>query len=353
MNRDQFVEAGLLTTNIFLNAAAFLRIIPEENINSLKAREDQNIQPDALDESRIHPEDYDLARKMASDAMDMDEEDTHGQHPSFTVSQLKDAPDQEQRLNELNLDDFAISLHDAQNDQKRHTLNLIRDELLAPFADHRPPYPVLETWDILTMLSGETPETLHIGLIIPVLVVRVHAGGAIVRLDSGIEGTISKEYLADIPPNRSEDAVSKGQTVDGVVFNIKFPGIDSVTVELSKRQQDVMSGDGDFRKVHPESNYWDHGRHEKDTELLQRKKRADTERSRRVIKHPNFHNFNATQAENYLAKQQRGDLVIRPSSKGMNHLAITWKIDDGLYQHIGEFSRYHHIPHDLKTARCH
>ncbi|KIY51703.1 hypothetical protein FISHEDRAFT_19730, partial [Fistulina hepatica ATCC 64428] len=57
-------------------------------------------------------------------------------------------------------------------------------------------------------------------------------------------------------------------------------------------------------------------------------------RTRRVIKHPNFHNFSSSQAEAFLAKQQRGDVVIRPSSKGVNHLAVTWKVDDQLYQHI-------------------
>jgi len=35
-----------------------------------------------------------------------------------------------------------------------------------------------------------------------------------------------------------------------------------------------------------------------------------------------------------LDKQQRGDVVIRPSSKGSDHLAVTWKVDDQLYQHI-------------------
>ncbi len=80
---------------------------------------------------------------------------------------------------------------------------------------------------------------------------------------------------------------------------------------------------------------WDDARHKKDQDMLARKKRAETDRTRRVIKHPNFHNFNTAQAEAYLEKQQRGDVVIRPSSKGIDHLAVTWKVDDKLYQHIG------------------
>jgi transcription elongation factor SPT6 len=54
----------------------------------------------------------------------------------------------------------------------------------------------------------------------------------------------------------------------------------------------------------------------------------------RVIKHPLFRPFNAKQAEEYLGSQNRGDVVIRPSSKGTDHLAVTWKVADGIFQHI-------------------
>lgn len=30
----------------------------------------------------------------------------------------------------------------------------------------------------------------------------------------------------------------------------------------------------------------------------------------------------------------QGDVIIRPSSKGENHLTVTWKVNDGIYQHV-------------------
>lgn len=66
-------------------------------------------------------------------------------------------------------------------------------------------------------------------------------------------------------------------------------------------------------------------------------KRRKESRSNRVIKHPLFKNFTFQEAENYLANRQRGDAVIRPSSKGNDHIAITWKVDKDLYQHIDVF----------------
>lgn len=294
--------------------------------------------PDPLDSTRIHPEDYELARKMATDALELDEEDIHDEHPSHVVSLIMQDKDNEKKLSELNLDEFAISLYEANHDQKRHTLNLIRDELLKPFSEVRDAFATPNPWDVVAMLSGETPRTLRIGLIVSVQVVRTRNQSVSVRLDSGIDGVIQADYLANQTPQNASDVVVKGQTIPGVVIDLKFNlEQDSFIVELSSRPTDVSAGDGAFRRVRHD-DCWDHSHFEKDQELLARKKRSEVDRTRRVIKHPNFYNFTASQAETHLEKQQRGDVVIRPSSQGIDHLAVTWKVHDGLYQHIGELS---------------
>lgn len=340
VNREQFIRTGLLTTKIFLNAAGFLRISQEEEDAkpTQNRRTEEDDTPDPLDDTRIHPEDYELARKMATDALELDEEDIHDEHPSHVVSLIMHDDDNERKLSELNLDEFAVSLHQANNDQKRHTLNVIRDELLKPFAELRERFPTLGPWDVLTMLSGETHRTLRVGLIVSVLVLRIKNHFVAVRLDSGIEGVINSQYLADHVPQDPESVVKKGQTIPGVVIDMKLNlSQDLFFVELSSRPADVSAGDSAFRLV-KHDDAWDHQRHDRDQEVQARKKRAEVDRTRRVIKHPNFHNFNTAQAEAYLDKQQRGDVVIRPSSKGIDHLAVTWKVDEKLYQHIGTLS---------------
>ncbi|PFH54298.1 hypothetical protein AMATHDRAFT_135887 [Amanita thiersii Skay4041] len=335
VNRDQFIKGGLLTTKIFLNAAGFLRIQQEQETKSSKNRHDDDNAQDPLDDTRIHPEDYELARKMATDALELDEEDIHDEHPSHVVSLIMHDPENEKKLSELNLDEFAISLYEANNDQKRHTLNVIRDELVKPFTEQRDRFPLPTESEVLTMLSGETDRTLRPGLLISVLVMRLTKQAVNVRLDSGVEGIIEARWVADQIPNHTSDVVKKGQTIVAVIIAIqsKIYEEDSFTVELSSRTEEIAKGDAHYRRVR-QDEAWDHGRHEKDRELLDRKKRAEVDRARRVIKHPNFHNFNTAQAEAYLEKQQRGDVIIRPSSKGTNHLAVTWKVDHGLYQHI-------------------
>ncbi|RPD66156.1 transcription elongation factor SPT6 [Lentinus tigrinus ALCF2SS1-7] len=334
VNRDQFIKNGLLTTKIFINAAAFLRIIQDSEPKPAKNRHGEEIDvPDPLDSTRVHPEDYELARKMATDALELDEEDVHDEHPSHVVSVIMSDEDNEKKLDELNLDDFAVNMYRTNQDKKRHTLNVIRGELLRPYGERREPFVQPTAWQVLTMLTGETERTLLTGLIVSVQAVRVKSQFVAVRLDSGVEGSIAKRYLTDAEVDC--DTVCKpGQTLSGVIVKtiMDLPN-DTFSVELSARETDVAAGDSQFRRV-KHDEHWNYTQADRDNEMQARKKRAEVDRTRRVIKHPNFHNFNAAQAEQYLEKQQRGDVVIRPSSKGHNHLAVTWKVDDKLYQHI-------------------
>ena len=79
VNREHFIKQNILTTSIFINAAGFLRIVQDEDYKEPKSRSGQasdfSDDPDPLDNTRVHPEDYDLARKMALDALELDKED--------------------------------------------------------------------------------------------------------------------------------------------------------------------------------------------------------------------------------------------------------------------------------------
>ncbi|KAF8921228.1 SH2 domain-containing protein [Mucidula mucida] len=311
-DRNQFLKNDLLTHDVFLNAAGFLRIY-QESTSRQSRRDDENVQ-DPLDSTRIHPADYELARKMATDALEMDEEDVQDGHPSQVVTELMKDPTKEKRLAELNLDDFAISLYEVNHEQKRHTLNVLRAELLHPFSEQRNPWTPLSAWDVLTMLSTESEDTLTVGLIVPVQVNR---------------GLVTQAFMSD-----DGSQLKVASAVNGVILDVKLDlEADQFLVELSTRRTDMIEGDSNFRRIRPDP-HWDAAQNEKDLDILARKKRAETAGGRRIIKHPNFHNFNTAQAEAYLEKQQRGDVVIRPSSKGNDHLAVTWKVDHKLYQHI-------------------
>ncbi|KAL0946577.1 hypothetical protein HGRIS_012779 [Hohenbuehelia grisea] len=328
-NRDQFIKGGgILTTKIFMNASGFLRILSDMDCKPTKHRHNDEDAPDPLDNTRIHPEDYELARKMATDALELDEEDINDEHPSHVVAMIMQDPERDKKLSELNLDEFAVSLYQANSDQKRHILNVIRDELRAPFSELRETFVLPTAWDVLTMLSGETRQTLRVGLIITTQVARPTKDVIYVRTASGIDGEIEGRLID------RNGRLQKQEQLQAIIIGVKInTESDSFVIDLTAQSAHLAGGDSAFRRVQPDKA-WDYPQEIKDREMLARKKRAEIDRSRRVIKHPNFHNFNSGQAEAYLDKMQRGDVVIRPSSKGFDHLAVTWKVDDKVYQHI-------------------
>jgi len=121
---------------------------------------------------------------------------------------------------------------------------------------------------------------------------------------------------------------SHGQTVQAKILEIdrqKF------SARLSLR--DSLLRIPYKRNLEIDPRIWDVLQESKDKEELREKDKA-TGRTQRVVKHPLFRPFNSTQAEEYLGSQAPGDAVIRASSKGNDHLAVTWKVADGVYQHI-------------------
>ncbi|KAG8713489.1 Transcription elongation factor spt6 [Ceratobasidium sp. 423] len=331
VNRSNFIKQNLVPTQIFINCCGFLYIPQDPDSKEItRVRDHYEDVADPLDETRIHYEDYDLARKMALDALEMDDEDVHGKHPSVIVYELMQKDDNAQKLEELSLDDFAQLLKDMSNEQKRHTLNMIREELLRPFGDQRELFVPPDEWKVMTMLSGESVKTLAPGRVISVSVLRIMKSFVSVRLDSGVDGIINLEYVDREPGQSVEQVLRKGQTIQAVIIAINLK---KLSVELSARTTDIEKGDAQTRVPQFDQYYDKHAAQRLQDELHRKKMRA-AESSRRMIKHPNFHNFNATQAHQYLANQHRGDVVIRPSSKGPTHLAVTWKVDEGVYQHI-------------------
>lgn len=82
--------------------------------------------------------------------------------------------------------------------------------------------------------------------------------------------------------------------------------------------------------------YYDQEREDKDNKTEDEKKREKQRKTyiKRVIVHPAFHNISYVEAEKCMINMDQGEVIIRPSSKGSDHLTITWKVADRIYQHI-------------------
>lgn len=325
--RDELVgdpDSGKLPVvgpRVWNNCASFLSIEYDSS----------NQTSDYLDNTRVHPEDYELGRKMAADALELDEEDVkaevdEGGAGAIVRKLIKD--DEQEKVNDLILEEYAEQLERNYNQRKRATLETIRAELQQPYEELRRNFSMLSDNEVFTMLTGETQDSLCEGMIVSVNIRVAKEDFIIAKLDSGIEGRVEQQEgsdLSDIPLNR---LFSIGQTAQAKLLELDRH---SFSARLSLREQMLRIP---FRKrIDHDRGAWDSLQEDKDKEELREKDKA-TGRTQRVVNHPLFKPFNSTQAEEYLGSQAPGDAVVRPSSKGNDHLAVTWKVADGVYQHI-------------------
>ncbi len=286
---------------------------------------------DYLDNTRVHPEDYDLGRKMAADALELDEEDIEAEQqengPGAIVRKLiKD--EAQEKVNDLILEEYAEQLEKNFNQRKRATLETIRAELQQPYEELRRNYVLLSTNEIFTMFTGETPDSLCEHMVVPVSIKRVADDYVEAKMDCGIEGTVPASEISNRPEVSAKQLFSLHQTVQAKIMHLNRK---QLTASFSLRDDELRRP---YRKeIDRAQDEWDDEQEKKDKESMKEKNDVSG-RTQRVIKHPLFKPFNSAQAEEYLGSQARGDVVIRPSSKGTEHLAVTWKVSDNVYQHI-------------------
>lgn len=120
---------------------------------------------EVLDGSRVHPETYEWARKMAVDALEYDDEETN---PAGALEEILESPE---RLKDLDLDAFAEELERQGFGNKSITLYDIRAELNHRYKDLRTPYRSPNPEELFDMLTKETPETFFIGKMVLATVV--------------------------------------------------------------------------------------------------------------------------------------------------------------------------------------
>ncbi|XP_039221449.1 transcription elongation factor SPT6 isoform X1 [Crotalus tigris] len=369
-NRTQLVTMCHMGPKVFINCAGFIKI----DTASLGDSTDSYIE--VLDGSRVHPETYEWARKMAVDALEYDES-AEDANPAGALEEILENPE---RLKDLDLDAFAEELERQGYGDKHITLYDIRAELSCRYKDLRSPYRSPNSEEVFNMLTKETPETFYIGKLIICNVTGIahrrpqgesydqairndetglwqcpfcqqdnfpelsevwnhfdsgscpgQAIGVKTRLDNGVTGFVPTKFLSDKAVKRPEERVKVGMTVHCRIMKID---IEKFSADLTCRTSDLMDRSNEWKL--PKDAHYDFAAeaadHKQEEELKRKQQR--TTYIKRVIAHPSFHNINFKQAEKMMETMDQGDVVIRPSSKGENHLTVTWKVCDNIYQHV-------------------
>ncbi|KAF9905273.1 Transcription elongation factor spt6 [Linnemannia zychae] len=313
--RSDLVYRKILAWNIFMNCCSFLRVHTEHG-------------GDILDETRIHFEDYNLARKMAADALEIDEEGLQGyEEESQHVEELM-RDNRAEKLNELLLEDYALQLEQIQKKPKRMTLEHIKAELQHPFGDPRKAFLPADSDQIFTMLTGETDQTLREGFIVAARVIKVREKSALCRLDCGIDGMLAIRNISDSRVESIEDHLSEGQTLQVKILRLEK---DRFFADLTCKESELSQGDMEVRKqpVDRTFNQYEEERAMDQVDLNTRQPGFVP----RKINHPLFKNITSEAATKYLSPRRRGELVIRPSHRGTDHLIVTVKIAEGIFKH--------------------
>ncbi|KAL0092952.1 SH2 domain-containing protein [Phycomyces blakesleeanus] len=315
-SRTALVLRKLTPANTFMNSASYLRIRDVDGA-------------DILDDTRIHPQDYELARKMAGDALEIDEDvmENFDNKVAIVTRVITEYPD---KLNDLILDDYAVVLRKQYHQPKRQILEHIKHELQGPYHDRRQRYSRPSMEETFIMVTGETKQVLSEGFIVPATITSVRGKIANCVLGSGLEGMIYVDNASDDRVMNIGDVLQPGETINCKVLRIDR---EKFLVDLSAKASDTKpNSDFPLRKL-PDDKYYDRVAEAMATDKRKANRRKQA-KSTRVINHPLFRPFNHRQAEVYLQDRQRGDLVIRPSSRGYDHIAVTWKVDEGIYQHV-------------------
>ncbi len=327
LNRTELITGQITTKTIFMNCASFLKIPYEENTF-------RNEEIELLDATRIHPEDYDLARKMAGDALDLDEEDLLDLETTGGVISQIIGNDETYKLNDLELESYDRELSKLDSSlRKRFNLELIKQELQNNYGELRDDMIQLSTDDVFTILTGETKDTLREGMIVPVLIKRIFSSFLIVKLPCMIEGVVQRQYITDREDVPHPSVLfHPNQTVSAKLIKLDK---ENFKAELSTRENEVSDARENAKKKQffCKSETWDFEQEQLDRQQESRKKQAEA-RASRVVKHRLFRNMDSKEAERFLEPYQRGDVIIRPSSRGIDHLVVTWKVGKNVYQHL-------------------
>ena len=372
LTRSFLVTECTLGSKVFVNCAGFIKFDTE----ALQKENDDSEDIEVFDSMRIHPEAYEWARQMCADALDLDDNNDR----SSAVKEILESPG---RLDTLELDAFAAELERVGSGKRHITLVDIRREFHNCYEERRVQHRSPNDNEKFHMLTKETVVSFKNGKLVMCRVTSIARRrptkeqlenaepikdentctwqcsfckrgnfselgqvwthfdtddcpgppvGVRTILDNQVNGFIPLGALSDQIVKNPEDRLKIGQLIYARITKID---VAKFSVELTSRSSDLKDTNGQYRPKR--DMFYDNVQENEDAARSEERKRRDEHRqafTKRVIAHPQFHNIGYQESINMLKEMEIGDSVIRPSSKGIDHLTLTWKVFKDIYQHV-------------------
>ena len=250
-SRGQLLSEKLMEKKVFTNCAGFFKIKLEKEYDELDFESSLiEKKPDSLDVTRIHPENYSLAKKIAKDALDEDA----GVNPQDLIPKIMR---NSFKLRELDLDDYSNHLATYKNlPNMIYVLSFIVEELIFPFRDPRN-FPFLyNPKEIFYKLSKESQENFKVNSLVNAKVSRILKSNLLCKLENGLTGSI---YYLDIFEKKEGATVEnlsqffeEGQNIRAKIKNIDY---EKFRIELTIRPSDLKPNKNQLKDLFP--NYWE------------------------------------------------------------------------------------------------
>ncbi|MCL7022301.1 hypothetical protein MKW94_013072, partial [Papaver nudicaule] len=314
--------APLLKRKVFINAAGFVRV----RRSGLAANSHHII--DLLDDTRIHPESYELAKRMAKDVFDADDlddsNDADEDAQEMAIEHVREKPN---FLKALDINEYANSRNAI---DKLETLKDIKNELLHGFRDWRTPYREPDQDEEFYMITGETKNTIAEGRIVQATVRKVQPQRVICVLESGLMGWVMSEDYSD--HNRQIDLTEEVNEGDILTCKIKSILKNRYQVYLTCKESELKRDrNRSFQNHDPYYKPDESSLHTEQEKARKEKELAKKHFKPRMIVHPRFQNITADDAIEFLSDKEAGESIIRPSSRGPSFLTLTLKVYDGVF----------------------
>lgn len=369
LSRKQLIASDFLSRCVFMSAVGFLRIrdpvihtggstskarevrrgqVSRKSRGGRRGRKDEDDELtfyDPLDDSRIHPENYNVAVKIADEAL---RDESGNLNPILidagasniskrVVAVVLDHPE---RLDALDLDLYASELERMGRGRLSETIKMVAIEFHAPFRDNRVPLSTPEPRAEFYLATGADPLELRLGGEVTATncIVAKSKKGISCRVPYGLRGFLTIAQYSDDPVTgeQLEKMVSNGSDLRCRIIGFRYEAFE---IGLASKMS-VMTNPQDYIEHYKpsydaESPYIIHFTPKTRVDRGSKEVRAGAVRAARlkaraqgVVSHDFFHDVTSDDAVEHLRNASVGEVIIRPSGRGVDLFAFTAKFAD-------------------------
>jgi hypothetical protein len=312
---------SILPSHVHYNAVGFLNASKYSRSKTHKGHR-------ALDATRIHPEFYSIATKMARSALDEDQESEDA------IATILREPS---KLRQLDLDQFSQRCESMFGKDYKSIFYFIRDELESPFRDIRGEYAEYESKishqdaNVFYMLTGESPNSFFEGLLVPVTVTRIISNNSEGYACRSLGKSSWSAYLSreNVDP-KLVSSISPGYVLTAKVIKIEY---ENLSVKLSATGDPIVEKEALDRI---QSAYKPHFRVDLDKDISMKVLNDSKDRfgpggkykARSFGQYQKYKNITCGQSVAYLQDKPKGEFLFRPSPRGDRFMNLSLKFYD-------------------------